>query len=131
MRHITLDDWLNTEDDIENKEVSFENMCANIKDEDAKFTFEYIYSIVNSEQDNNSAGAAEESYSYSYNNNYNCKTDKERRREELARRGISPGKPNFEQRRLIAKFKREARYQGYSDKEIDKVVKLAIDYMTS
>lgn len=120
-----LGEWIN----IEDEEVSFENMLANRKDEDAEFTFDYIYSIVNSEEINNPVTTDEGSYSY--NNNDDCKTDKERRLEVLARRGISPGNPNFEQRQLIAKFKREARYQGYSDKEIDKVVKLAIDYMTS
>lgn len=121
-----LGEWIN----IEDEEVSFENMLANRKDEDAEFTFDYIYSIVNSEEINNPVTTDEGSYSYN-NNNDDCKTDKERRLEVLARRGISPGNPNFEQRQLIAKFKREARYQGYSDKEIDKVVKLAIDYMTS
>lgn len=131
MGRITLDDWLDSEDDIETKEVSFENIFANIKDEDVEFTFDYIYSIVNSEEVNTPVTTDEVSYSSSYSNNDDCKSDKEKRLEELARRGISPGNPNFEQRQLIAKFKREARYQGYSDKEIDEVVKLAIDYITS
>ena len=65
MGKITLGDWINSEDDMEDEEVSFENIFANIKDEDAEFTFDYIYSIVNSEEVNNPVTTDEGSYSYS------------------------------------------------------------------
>ena len=132
MGKITLGDWINSEDDIEDEEVSFENIFANIKDEDAEFTFDYIYSIVNSEEVNNPVTTDEGSYSYSYNNNNDdCKTDKEKRLEELARHGISPGRPNKTQQRKLVLFERELRYKGYSKKEIDKLIKDTIDYITS
>ena len=122
-----LGEWIN----IEDEEVSFENMLANRKDEDAEFTFDYIYSIVNSEEVNNPVTTDEGSYSYSYNNNNDCKTDKEKRLEELARHGISPGRPNKTQQRKLVLFERELRSRGYSKKEIDKVIKDTIDYITS
>ena len=123
-----LGEWIN----IEDEEVSFENMLANRKDEDAEFTFDYIYSIVNSEEINNPVTTDEGSYSYSYNsNNDDCKTDKEKRLEELARHGISPGRPNKTQQRKLVLFERELRSRGYSKKEIDKVIKDTIDYITS
>ena len=132
MGKITLGDWINSEDDMEDEEVSFENIFANIKDEDAEFTFDYIYSIVNSEEVNNPVTTDEGSYSYSYNNNNDdCKTDKEKRLEELARHGISPGRPNKTQQRKLVLFERELRSRGYSKKEIDKVIKNTIDYITS
>ena len=131
MGKITLGDWINSEDDMEDEEVSFENIFANIKDEDAEFTFDYIYSIVNSEAVNNPVTTDEGSYSYSYNNNDDCKTDKEKRLEELARHGISPGRPNKTQQRKLVLFERELRSRGYSKKEIDKVIKDTIDYITS
>ena len=123
-----LGEWIN----IEDEEVSFENMLANRKDEDAEFTFDYIYSIVNSEEINNPVTTDEGSYSYSYNNNNDdCKTDKEKRLEELARHGIYPGRPNKTQQRKLVLFERELRSRGYSKKEIDKVMKDTIDYITS
>ena len=122
-----LGEWIN----IEDEEVSFENMLANRKDEDAEFTFDYIYSIVNSEEVNNPVTTDEGSYSYSYNNNDDCKIDKEKRLEELARHGISPGRPNKTQQRKLVLFERELRSRGYSKKEIDKVIKDTIDYITS
>ena len=123
-----LGEWIN----IEDEEVSFENMLADRKDEDAEFTFDYIYSIVNSEEINNPVTTDEGSYSYSYNsNNDDCKTDKEKRLEELARHGISPGRPNKTQQRKLVLFERELRSRGYSKKEIDKVIKDTIDYITS
>ena len=131
MGKITLGDWINSEDDMEDEEVSFENIFANIKDEDAEFTFDYIYSIVNSEEVNNPVTTDEGSYSYSYNNNDDCKTYKEKRLEELARHGISPGRPNKTQQRKLVLFERELRSRGYSKKEIDKVIKDTIDYITS
>lgn len=122
-----LGEWIN----IEDEEVSFENMLANRKDEDAEFTFDYIYSIVNSEEINNPVTTDEGSYSSSYSNNDDCKIDKEKRLEELARHGISPGRPNKTQSRKLVLFERELRSRGYSKKEIDKVMKETIDYITS
>lgn len=131
MGNITLGEWINNEDDIEDEEVSFENICANIKDENAEFTFDYIYSIVNSKEVNNHVTTYEGSYSSSYNNRYSYKSKEEKRLEELARNGIFPGKPNNTQRRKLVLFKRELQSRGYSKKEINKVVKATVDYITS
>ena len=59
------------------------------------------------------------------------KSKEEKRLEELARHGISPGRPNKTQQRKLVLFERELRSRGYSKKEIDKVIKDTIDYIPS